>query len=188
MTDRRCLLPRRVASGLAGLAATVLVAGCSGGDGGTPVPSASATLAAPRPAPSLPTCATPPPSRVRWPAPVPADLPVPPGSTVKDTRKTADGLTIVQFTTSAPLRDGLLFVVNELPAKGFVLGRGDAEAAEADAPFVKGAVRGLFRMIVRDACTTDWLLAVTDRTLGGPGAPLLPARPGAGSPSPLPFG
>ncbi len=123
-----------------------------------------------------------------WPKPIPVDLPVPPGGTIGDTRTTADGLTIVQFRTTTSLRDGVIFLVDNLAKKGYTLGRGDAEATEADAPFVKADLRGVFRMIARTSCETDWLLAVTRRVSGQTGSPLLPMRPGQGSPSPLPFG
>jgi hypothetical protein len=45
----------------------------------------------------------------------------------------------------------------------------------------------VLRGISREACSTEWLLAVTRRSQNGTGNPLLPMRPGV-SPSPLPFG
>lgn len=123
-----------------------------------------------------------------WPKGVPADLPVPPSGTLGEQRVTPDGLQIVQFSTTTSLREGVVFLVDNLAKTGYTLGRGDAEQTEADAPFVKADLRGVFRMISRSTCQTDWLLALTRRTTGGTGSPLLPMRPGAGSPSPLPFG
>ncbi len=92
---------------------------------------------------------------------------------------------VVRFTTQDSLRQGVLFVVRALPAAGYAVGRGDAEAAEADAPFSRGDLRGVYRMVARDTCTTDWLLALTSSSGGAPG-PLLPTP--TGSTSPLPFG
>jgi hypothetical protein len=123
-----------------------------------------------------------------WPKPVPPDLPKLPGATLGETKQTKDGLTIVRFSTASSLRDGVLFIVRNLPPAGFVLGRGDAEPAEADAPFNKGDLRGVLRGVAREACATEWLLAVTrGRPGGGTGNPLLPSHTGP-SPSPLPFG
>jgi hypothetical protein len=103
------------------------------------------------------------------------------------TQQTKDGLTIVQFTTSTSLRDGVLFIVKRLPAAGYNLGRGDAEPAEADAPFTKGEdLRGVLRGASITLCQTKWVLAVTRQRLGT-GSPLLPPHQGP-SPSPLPFG
>ena len=59
--------------------------------------------------------------------------------------------------------------------------------AEADAPFGKGDVRGLWKMLARDTCATDWLVAVAKVTPNG-GSPLLPRTSPGPSSSPLPFG
>lgn len=128
-------------------------------------------------------------STFSWPVQVPQDLPVPPAGTFTSVRATQDGLTLVQFRTATSLRDSVVFLVSALPRAGYTLGRGDAEATEADAPFTKGGtdVRGTYRMISRTPCDTDWLMAVTRKPVGS-GAPLLPMRTGQPSPSPLPFG
>lgn len=117
---------------------------------------------------------------------MPSDLPKLPGVTLNSTKQTADGLTIVQFTTSTSLRDGVIFIVRTLPPAGFTLGRGDAELSEADAPFTKDGVRGVLRGAAVDVCATKWVLAVA-RPSVGTGTPLLPTRP-TPSPSALPFG
>jgi hypothetical protein len=92
------------------------------------------------------------------------------------------------FTTPISLRESVLFVVEAMPAAGYTLARGDAENTEADAPFVKGDLRGVLRMIAVEPCRTDWLMALsTGVPSGAPGggSPLLPPRADA---SPLPFG
>ena len=181
---------RPLAARSAVVAGALLLAGCGGGGGSAaPAPTSAAPSPVPVVTPVLPSCApVPAKAGFAWPKPVPADLPVPPGGALSDSRTTADGLTIVQFSTQYSLRDGVVFLVERLGKAGYTLGRGDAEATEADAPFAKADLRGVFRMIARTACQTDWLLAVTRRQSGGTGSPLLPMRPGAGSPSPLPFG
>jgi hypothetical protein len=102
-------------------------------------------------------------------------------------RSEPGGLTLVRFSTSQSIRDGVVFLINELPPAGYTLARGDAEASEADAPFVKGDIRGVMRIVATGPCETDWLLALADAEGGAAtgGTPLLPPAPDA---SPLPFG
>ena len=181
---------RRSVAGMAAAAAVaLLVSGCGGGSGALAAPSPSPSVAASvAPVPALPSCKPATTKAYAWPKPVPADLPKIPGATLGETKQTNDGLTIVRFSTASSLRDGVLFIVRNLPPAGFVLGRGDAEPAEADAPFNKGDLRGVLRGVAREACATEWLLAVTrGRPGGGTGNPLLPSHTGP-SPSPLPFG
>ena len=171
---------------LAGLLSLMSVTACSGGslaDGAISGPASPAPSRSP-----LPTCAPASPVGPVWPTPIPRDLPAPPSGQIEGVKHTPEGLTVVTFSTSTSLRDGVLFLVKQLPLAGYTLGRGDAETAEADAPFNKGAnLRGVYRMVSKDICSTSWLLAVSTKRLGGVGNPLLPARVGP-SPSPLPFG
>lgn len=197
----RCLPPivggviRRVRTrALGAVVAAVLLGGLLGACGGgspeaasSPTPTPVVRTEAPVPTPTACPGAAGKPG-FAWPKGVPADLPVPPSGTLGEQRVTPDGLQIVQFSTTTSLREGVVFLVDNLARTGYTLGRGDAEQTEADAPFVKADLRGVFRMISRSTCQTDWLLALTRRTTGGTGSPLLPMRPGAGSPSPLPFG
>jgi len=174
--------------GLAAACALLLLAGCSGGSSSTAAPVAAGT--APLASGTAPTSAVACPDAgdggFPWPAGIPTDLPQPPGAVLTDTSPAAGGLTVVKFTTEQSLREGVLHLVRALQPAGYTLGRGDAEAAEADAPFTRGALRGIFRLVARDACTTDWLLAVAPEV---PGAePLLPPSSGSAPPSPLPFG
>jgi hypothetical protein len=158
--------------------------GCSGGsEHALPLPSPSPVSPSP-----LPTCAPTVTKPYTWPKQIPQDLPRLPGVSIESSKRTTDGLFIVQFSTSASLRDGVLFIVKALPKAGYVLGRGDAEPAEADAPFTKGGdLRGVLRGAATGLCQTKWILAVTRQTQLGTGTPLLPAHHGP-SPSPLPFG
>ena len=177
------MLSRRVALFLAGVTAAGALSGCSGSAGEETLPSPTPTPTT-LPSPECPVAST---SAVRWPAKVPADLPKPPGAGNFDSQTAQDGVFIVKFTTPMSLHDAVLFVVQKLPKAGYVLGRGDAEASEADAPFVRGNIRGLVRMLQVGLCQTQWLLATVD-TRAQTTTPLLPTHSPSGSSSPLPFG
>lgn len=159
------------------LAGGLLLAGCAGGGGRAVAPQGGGDLPVATPAATPDVAACPAVSRPRfaWPSPLPADLPQPPGATYTGT--TSQGkLTLVRFTSAHSLRESVVFVVHALPAGGYTLGRGDSEPAEADAPFVKGDVRGVMKMQVLGRCTTQWLVVATRAKLPG------------STPTPLPFG
>ena len=169
------------------MAATVivvlLVAGCSGSSKqATPPPNPVRTFT---PVP----CATPDNAKKpHWPAALPADMPKPTYATITDTTTTADGVHIVKFTTPTSLREGVLFIVGKFPKAGYVLGRGDAEVSEADAPFVHGDLHGIVKLLATQPCSTLWLVATVKGNSPAGGSPLLPTHSPSGSPSPLPFG
>ncbi len=173
------------------LAGGLLLTGCGGGKGTAVAPQGAGELpvGTPTATPSVAACPVVNRPRFAWPSPLLADLPQPPGATYTSTT-TQGQLTVVRFTTARSLRDSVLFVVHALPAGGYALGRGDAEPAEADAPFVKGDVRGVMKMLVIGPCTTQWLVAATRAPLPGRGSPLLPTptHPPGSTPTPLPFG
>lgn len=167
--------------------AALLLSACSGGSGeagGSPSPAPVVTQA---PAPTVAPCPVAASKRFTWPKEVPQDLPQPPTAVLGETTKTKDGLTIVKFATTTSLQQGVVYVVKEIPKAGFTLGRGDAEPSEADAPFGRGDLRGIYKMLARDRCATDWLVAVT-RTRPGGGSPILPTASRGPQSSPLPFG
>jgi len=166
--------------------ALLLLAGCSSGSKpdaqGTqpPLPSMAPTPS-PTPCPRLPG------KPFEWPAAMPKDLPKPPGSTFVSTTTSADRVTIVRLHSTTSLQQSVLFVLNEVNKAGFTLGRGDAEPSEADAPFGRGDIRGIYKMLGRDACSTDWLVATAKGSFGGT-SPVLPTASRGPSSSPLPFG
>jgi hypothetical protein len=175
------------------LAATVLsgavlaaAAGCSSGSTPAtasikPIPTPTCPSAAATTAPTSPALA----KALRN---VPFDLPMPDNITPLDSTKTADGIQVVKFTTPTTLRAAVIFMVDRYPKAGYVLGRGDAEATEADAPFVKNKVRGLTRVASLETCKTLWLVA-TVATSGSTGtSPLLSPHPTSSQTSALPFG
>ena len=164
-----------------------VLSGCSGsGSSPSAQPTPAATVPTQSPPPACPTPAKAKPTK--WPAEVPKDLPKPPAATIQDEQTASDGVHIVKFSTPSSLRESVLFVVRKLPKAGYVLGRGDAEATEADAPFVHGDTRGLVRMLEVGACQTLWLLATVNASSQGGNSPLLTPHSPSGSPSPLPFG
>ncbi|MCW2600615.1 MAG: hypothetical protein JWM02_2444 [Frankiales bacterium] len=167
------------------LGALLLVSAC-GGSTPTAAPTAGPTFSQ-APQPTAAQCPAVAKARFVWPVEVPADLPQPPAATLGRTTRTKEGLTIVRFSTATSLQQSVLFVVREVQKAGFTLGRGDAEPAEADAPFGRGDVRGIYKMLVRDTCRTDWLVAVSHARPGG-GSPILPTASRGPSSAPLPFG
>ena len=174
---RRCV-PRALACGLA----VVALSGCPSSTttrtgSTTPTRPAATASACPQGAPPTPA---------QWPAAVPDDLPKPAGAVIEKVEPLANGVTVVRFSTESSLREGVLYIVKEFPAAGYTLGRGDAEVTEADAPFEKGPVRGLVRMLAQEQCRTLWLLAVTRQ--GGGAVPFAPNYSPPASSSPLPFG
>lgn len=178
-----CRVRRAILTGV--LSCCVAVSGCSDSEepSAAPSPTPSRAVAA-----SPSGCPAPATTELAWPAAVPADLPKPPGASSAEVESRTDGLTVVTFTTPISIREAVLFLIDAMPKAGYTLARGDAENTEADAPFVKGDLRGVMRMIAVEECRTDWLMAVARASAGGApggGTPLLPPRPNA---SPLPFG
>ncbi len=175
---------------VAGAALLVALTGCDGAGrpaGGTAAPSPTPSRTAGAAQQTAAACPTAQPATFTWPEPVPADLPIPPGSVLGEVTQQPSGLTLVRFSTTQSIRDGVLFLVKQFPKAGYTLARGDAEASEADAPFVKGRTRGVMRILATGECKTDWVLAVATGDSGAAkvGSPLLPPAPDA---SPLPFG
>ena len=164
----------------------LLISGCGGGSKGNAGATTPPSLV---PQPTLSPCPKAAKKGFDWPSAVPKDLPQPSAAVFQGTTKTPEGLTIVRFTTAWSLQDSVLFVVREVQKAGFTLGRGDAEPAEADAPFGRGDLRGVYKMLGLQQCRTDWLVAVT-RAMPTSNSPLLPtATPPPGQTAkPLPFG
>jgi hypothetical protein len=152
---------------------------CTGDEKAQPLPT-------PTPTPEI-TCPPPGPASGVWPPEVPDDLPKPPGARIEKAEKAQGGVTVVYFSTHNSLRDGVLHVVREFPKHGYTIGRGDAEVSEADAPFHRGDIQGLVRMLAREACKTQWLLAIS-RASGLNAVPFAPNYTPPPSAAPLPFG
>ncbi len=170
-------------AGVVLLSVTALAA--CGNDGGTVAATPSAT---PAPIGSPPPCPSPTTRAITWPKEVPADMPKPPGAVLEKAEYTPNGIYTVRFTTPQSLNESVLFVVRSMPKTGFVIGRGDAESFEADAPFERGELRGLIKMLAGAPCRTLWLLAFASANRFRNGAPFAPNYSPPASSSPLPFG
>jgi hypothetical protein len=167
------------------LVSAISVAGCTGGSKPSAAPAPTQSLYTPPPCPT-PKVA----KATAWPSFLPSDLPKPRNATIqpKGVTTTADGVHIVRFLTPTSLRESVLFIVNKYPKAGYALGRGDAEATEADAPFVHGDIRGVTRISSITQCQTLWLTATAKVTNGPGNTPLITPHTPSSSPSPLPFG
>jgi len=115
-------------------------------------------------------------AQANWPNGVPPDLPQPPGAAIGQVTKDPGGLVLVHFTAPGTLREGVVFVLCTLPKAGYVLGRGDSELTEADTPFQKGPLHGLYRITEAQPGRLDWLLALQEDTS-------VPFTPGGGTPT-----
>jgi hypothetical protein len=166
------------------LATLLLASACGGSHAASPTPQQTLQQ---NPQPTASACPKGAKAQFTWPKEVPKDLPQPPTATLSGVTHTQDGLTIVRFTTQTSLQDSVLFIVREVQKAGFTLGRGDAEPAEADAPFGRGDLRGVYKVLSRTQCVSDWLVAVTHTHASGT-SPLLPTPSHGPSSQPLPFG
>lgn len=151
-------------------------------------PEARPTITtAPRPTRSVPQCPSPPATHPVWPKEIPGIIPKPAGLRIDKVDRASKGnVTQVRTTVPTSLTGAVQFIVTEFPKAGFTLGRGDAEAAEADAPFQRGpGLRGLVRVFATDnECSTLWLYAVVRDTTAPYNITYTPPP----SSTPLPFG
>ncbi|HVT64312.1 MAG TPA: hypothetical protein VHD81_04100 [Mycobacteriales bacterium] len=166
------------------IAAAPLAGACSGSSVPaaipTPPPGGPPTCPAVQPSPD-PTAGA---AAIRG---IPARLPLPPNLTFVTQGRIGGGVYAVHFTTPTSLYSSALFVVKRYPKAGFLLGRGDAEATEADTPWVYSGQRGLTRINEVTACQTSWVIAIVLPTDTNPNAPLL-APHATSTSTALPFG
>ena len=111
-------------------------------------------------APSVSACPSSASAADSWPAAVPSDLPTLPGLQVSSTQSTSSGAHMVSAQAPVALREAVRVLVTELPKAGYSLGKGDAEADEADAPFSKGGVHGSFRLSAASVCGVTVTLTI----------------------------
>jgi hypothetical protein len=167
------------------VACVLALTACTGEvrDPGTPPPRTS-SVATPT-IEACPSATTSP--KENWPKDVPSVVPRPAGLEVQRVDTSQGNVTQVRAIVPMSVREGLQWIVRELPKAGFTLGRGDAEATEVDAPFVRGdALRGLVRvfLVPGNQCQTLWLYAVVRNT----NAPYELGYTPPPSSTPLPFG
>jgi hypothetical protein len=125
------------------LAASGLAAGCTGQPG----------RASSSPSPS---CPPPVRSAFRWPAGIPATLPVPAGARLDAVRQLTSGFTLVTFSTPGTVRDNLLRFSAELQAAGYTVGRGIVGASQSRLPFTRDGRPGVLQLDAAGACATRW--------------------------------
>jgi hypothetical protein len=82
---------------------------------------------------------------VERPAAVPRNL-VPPGTVLTSNKNLGHGRTLVGGIVPSDFGSAVQFFVTKLPAAGYVLGAGDAEANEAEALFTGGGVSGRWKV------------------------------------------
>jgi len=172
---------RLAATVMAVLVSAAALGGCTGGSKPSAAPTQSVYTPPPCPSPAVAKA-------TKWPSFLPADLPKPVNATIQPNgvNTTTDGVHIVRFVTPTSLRDSVIFIVKAYPKAGYALGRGDAEATEADAPFVHGDIRGVTRISSITQCQTLWLTAVVKADNGLGKTPLIAPHTPSSSPSPLP--
>lgn len=121
------------------LLAAALAAGCGGGGGEAASPATTSGTG-----PAVPGCARAP--AVPRPAGLPEDFPLPAGTILTGTRTPLPGALLVDAVVPVPIGEAKRFFTEELPPKGYQLGRGDSEGDEAEAPFTGNGLRGRWRV------------------------------------------
>ena len=111
----------------------LLAPSCGGGSGGT-VGGA------------LPACADED-RRATIPAEFPKRVPLPPGTVFTDAQKIGPGQFHLRGIVAGDLDGVAGFFREQLPERGFRLGRGDAEAHEQESPFTGHGYRGRWRVV-----------------------------------------
>jgi hypothetical protein len=134
--DTRCPVRRTLL--LASALHALLAAGCGGGNGGGPVGGA------------LPDCAREE-RRVSLPAEFPKEVPLPPGTVFTDAQRIGPGQFHVRGVVAGDLAGVASFFEDQLPERGFRLGRGDQEAHEKESPFTGHGYRGRWRVVKNPA-------------------------------------
>jgi hypothetical protein len=127
------------------LAGSALAAGCTGQPGrpsGSPSASCSPVSGA----------------GFRWPAGIPATLPMPSGARLDAVQQLASGFTLVTFSTPGTVRENLLRFSSALQSAGYTVGRGIVGASQSRLPFTRDGRPGVLQLTAIDACATRWQL------------------------------
>jgi hypothetical protein len=140
-----------------GLTATVLLAACSAGSAVTPLAAPSqAVLEAPA-GPSLPACAN---AGLALAAPpgFPVTFPLPPGAVIIGADEPPGGGSRLTFMAPIDVPALGAFLEDELPAAGFSIGGGEAEADELESKFSGAGLDG--QLIAREVAGCPGVLRV----------------------------
>lgn len=89
----------------------------------------------------MPACAKAGPS-VSLPAGLPSGLPLPPGTVITTAETLSGGVVRIRGTIPSDIKKTLAFFQHSLPAAGYELGVGDAEADEAESEFMGNGYGG----------------------------------------------
>jgi hypothetical protein len=92
----------------------------------------------------------------RWPAGIPANLPMPPGARLGAVQQLATGFTLVTFTAPGTVRQSLIAITEALQAAGYTVGRGIVGTSQSRLPFTRSGSPGVLQLTAVDACTTRW--------------------------------
>lgn len=122
--------------GICALALTLLLmVGCAGSRTSNPV----------TPANNLPPCARVD-NVVSLPAEFPEGFPLPPGTVVTASERTASGSTTISAAIPMDFKQAVAFFQSKLPAAGYQLLEGDAEMDEAESTFACQRFRGKWKI------------------------------------------
>jgi hypothetical protein len=90
--------------------------------------------------------------QLRRPAQLPRDFPLPPGLVLRFARYDEPGVLGLSGVAPGDLDSVADFFEDELPKRGYNLGRGDEEAGEKEAPFTGRGFRGGWRVNAMRNC------------------------------------
>src|SRR5205814_1601228 len=97
-------------------------------------------------------------NRVNVPPEFPRDIPLPPGTVLTASRHTERGI-VLEGVIPMERSQAVRFFLQKFTAGGFVVGRGEAEEEEAEAPFRGKGLLGFFKIRnIRDCPNALWLM------------------------------
>lgn len=95
----------------------------------------------------------------------PEEVPFPPGTVITRARVTEAGGSYVEGYAPLTLVEAARFYLDEIPAAGYVHGRGDSEAHEAESPFTGHGIQGRWIVASVDNCPEAAALSVVTAEL-----------------------
>lgn len=110
----------------------------------------------------LAECPTPPGYTVRMPDTFPNDIPIPNGAHLVKFSRLNKNTNYIQLEVNAPLplRDAAVYMLGELPKRGYTFVRGDSEWNELEGIFRGKGYRGAFRISAFSDCYTNTLWTI----------------------------
>ncbi|MBI4674910.1 MAG: hypothetical protein HY741_24990 [Chloroflexi bacterium] len=110
----------------------------------------------------LPECPTPPGYTVRMPDTFPSDFPFPNGANLVKFSRLNKNTNYIQLVADVPLplREAAVYMLTELPKRGYTFVRGDSEWNEMEGIFRGKGFRGAFRISAFSDCYTNTLWTI----------------------------